>query len=269
MPELPEVETTMSALQPFVEKKIVSVDINNRNLRWKIEKDFEKNISNKKIISITRRAKYIIFNLSDGFIILHLGMSGNIRIQDLKSNTYKKHDHIIFYLKDKKIIYNDIRRFGSIHFTNNAKDHFLIKNLGPEPLSKDFNKKYLFNISRNSKTNIKNFIMNQKVVVGVGNIYASEALFEARINPNMITNSINEEDCKRLVKSIKNILKIAINMGGTTLKDFYSVDGSEGYFKIKLKVYGRENEKCKSCRGVIKKIVLNQRSTFYCLDCQK
>ncbi|MEK9780545.1 MAG: bifunctional DNA-formamidopyrimidine glycosylase/DNA-(apurinic or apyrimidinic site) lyase, partial [Gammaproteobacteria bacterium] len=170
---------------------------------------------------------------------------------------------------DKKIIYNDIRRFGSIHFTNNVKDHFLIQNLGPEPLSKDFNKKYLFNISRKSKTNIKNFIMNQKVVVGVGNIYASEALFEARINPNMITNSINEEDCKRLVKSIKNILKIAINMGGTTLKDFYSVDGSEGYFKIKLKVYGRENKKCKSCKGVIKKIVLNQRSTFYCLDCQK
>nr|AAY82610.1 predicted formamidopyrimidine-DNA glycosylase [uncultured bacterium MedeBAC35C06] len=269
MPELPEVETTMSALQPFVEKKIVSVDINNRNLRWKIEKDFEKNISNKKIISIARRAKYIIFNLSDGFIILHLGMSGNIRIQDLKSNTYKKHDHIILYLKDKKIIYNDIRRFGSIHFTDNAKDHFLIKNLGPEPLLSDFNKKYLFNISRKSKTNIKNFIMNQKVVVGVGNIYASEALFEARINPNMITNSISEEDCKRLVKSIKNILKIAINMGGTTLKDFYSVDGSEGYFKIKLKVYGRENKKCKSCKGVIKKIVLNQRSTFYCLDCQK
>ena len=148
MPELPEVETTMSALQPFVEKKIVSVDIKNRNLRWKIEKDFENNISNKKIISITRRAKYIIFNMLDGFIILHLGMSGNIRIQDLKSNIYKKHDHIIFYLKDKKIIYNDIRRFGSIHFTHDLIDHFLIKNLGPEPLLKDFNKKYLFDISR-------------------------------------------------------------------------------------------------------------------------
>jgi len=269
MPELPEVETTMSALQPFVEKKIVSVDIKNRNLRWKIEKDFENNISNKKIISITRRAKYIIFNMLDGFIILHLGMSGNIRIQDLKSNIYKKHDHIIFYLKDKKIIYNDIRRFGSIHFTHDLKDHFLIKSLGPEPLSKDFNKKYLFDISRKSKTNIKNFIMNQKVVVGVGNIYASEALFHAGISPNRTTNSISEDDCKRLVKSIKNILKVAIKMGGTTLKDFYSVDGSEGYFKIKLKVYGRENKECRSCKGIISKIVLNQRSTFYCDNCQK
>ena len=268
MPELPEVETTMSALQPFVEKKIVSVDINNRNLRWKIEKDFEKNISNKKIISITRRAKYIIFNLSDGFIILHLGMSGNIRIQDLKSNTYKKHDHIIFYLKDKKIIYNDIRRFGSIHFTNNIKDHFLIKNLGPEPLSKNFNAESFYAACKTSKTNIKSFLMNQKNVVGIGNIYASETLFLSSISPLRDAKDLDLNECKKLVASGKKILKKAINVGGTTLKDFYSADGSPGYFKFELNVYGRENESCNSCCENISKIVINQRATFFCKSCQ-
>ena len=195
-------------------------------------------------------------------------MSGSIRIAKKSSNYFKKHDHVELVFKDKKIIYNDPRRFGSMHIIKDLDSHFLLSNLGPEPLSKKFNSKYLNNLCSSSKTSIKSFIMNQKNVVGVGNIYASESLFMAKINPLRPASSLKLDECKALVKAIKAILRNAINAGGTTLKDFYSADGNAGYFKVKLKVYDRENKKCKKCNALINKIIQNQRATYYCNKCQ-
>lgn len=268
MPELPEVETTRRAISQFEGKVIESSKVNNPNLRWKVDKNFESIINNFKINDITRRAKYIIFNSDNYSILLHLGMSGSLRILNRASNHFKKHDHIEFIFEDKKIIYNDPRRFGSIHLTKNIKSHFLINKLGIEPLEKKFNGSYLFSICSKSRAPIKSLIMNQKNVVGVGNIYACESLFEAKINPLKESSLLSEDECTSLAKCIKKILKNAIKVGGTTLKDFYSADGSAGYFKFKLKAYGRENEGCLVCDEKIIKTVQNQRATFYCNNCQ-
>ena len=161
-----------------------------------------------------------------------------------------------------------MRRFGSIHLTENFQNHRLIKDLGIEPLSKKFNKNYLFNICKNKNINIKKLIMDQKIVVGVGNIYASESLFLAGINPKKFSNNLSLNDCQNLTDAIKKILRYAIRKGGTTLKDFYSADGSEGYFNLELNVYGRHMENCKNCNEEIKKITIGQRATFYCKNCQ-
>ena len=199
---------------------------------------------------------------------MHLGMSGNLRIAKKNNNYFLKHDHIEFIFENERIIYNDPRRFGSLHITKDIESHKLIRNLGPEPLSKSFNSKYLFNLCSQSKTNIKTLIMNQKNVVGIGNIYASETLFLAKIHPLKEANKINIDDCKLIVNSSKKVLRAAIKLGGTTLKDFYSADGNPGYFKIKLNVYGREDLNCNECNSKIKKVNVNNRATFYCLTCQ-
>ena len=268
MPELPEVETTVRAISSFKNKKLEKVIIHNRNLRWKIEKDLEDLSANKKILNISRRAKYILMQLSDHCLMIHLGMSGKLRIQKRKDNFFKKHDHVEFIFKNEKIIFNDVRRFGSIHITKDVNKHPLIESLGIEPLSKNFNKNYLYKLCNHSDLDIKKLIMDQKKIVGVGNIYASESLFISSISPLRKAKKIKLEDCDKLVKAIKKILRYAIKMGGTTLRDFYSADGSEGYFKLKLSVYGLENEACKRCGQKIKKIVIGQRSTFYCSSCQ-
>jgi len=268
MPELPEVETTVRAISYFKNKKLQKVLIHNRNLRWKIENGLEDLSANKKILNISRRAKYILVQLDDLCLMIHLGMSGKLRIQKRKDNFFKKHDHVEFIFKKEKIIFNDVRRFGSVHITKNVNEHPLIKSLGIEPLSKEFNKNYLYKLCANSDLDIKKLIMDQKKIVGVGNIYASESLFLSSISPLKKAKKVRLEDCEKLVKAIKKILRYAIKMGGTTLKDFYSADGSEGYFKLKLNVYGLENEACKKCDQKIKKIVIGQRSTFYCSSCQ-
>jgi formamidopyrimidine-DNA glycosylase len=268
MPELPEVETTLRAIDSFSGKKILSSKVNNPNLRWKIDKNFDSMVRNVQIKNIHRRAKYIIFSFKEFHLLLHLGMSGSIRIAKKSSNYFKRHDHVELVFKNKKIIYNDPRRFGSMHIIEDLDSHFLLKNLGPEPLSKKFNSKYLNHLCSSSKTSIKSFIMNQKNVVGVGNIYASESLFIAQINPLRSASSLKPDECNALVKSIKAILRKAIDAGGTTLKDFYSADGNAGYFKIKLNVYDRENKECKKCDELIKKITQNQRATYYCSKCQ-
>ena len=269
MPELPEVETTLRAIEKFQGSKIQKVKIYNRNLRWKVVDCFESLSQKQFVESLERRAKYIIFNLSNNkSIILHLGMSGSLRIADNNENFFIKHDHVELIFDEQKIIYNDPRRFGSMHITSNVQKHKLIKDLGPEPLSKKFNAKNFYKACRYSKTNIKSFLMNQKNVVGIGNIYASESLFLSSISPLRDAQDLDLEDCKRLVASGKKILKKAIAVGGTTLKDFYSADGSPGYFKFKLNVYGRESEDCKKCGEPIHKVVINQRATFYCKSCQ-
>jgi|TARA_B110000305_G_scaffold225204_1_gene271528 formamidopyrimidine-DNA glycosylase len=268
MPELPEVETTVRAINKFSQSTLNSTKIHNRNLRWRVVDNFELLTKNKTINKISRRAKYIIFYLDDINIILHLGMSGSLRIARNNDNFFLKHDHAEFIFDKEKIVYNDPRRFGSIHLTDNLEEHRLIKNLGPEPLSSDFNAQGLYKITTKSKINIKSLLMNQKNVVGIGNIYASESLYLAKINPSRIASELSIEDCKKVTHSAKKILNSAIKVGGTTLKDFYSADGSPGYFKFKLNVYGREGLECKKCSTLISKAVINTRATFFCKNCQ-
>ena len=268
MPELPEVQTTVKAIKKFEKKILKEVVFHNRNLRWEVDKKIEKTLKNKFINKIDRRAKYILIHFDDSSLMLHLGMSGRLRIQNIKNNFFKKHDHAELIFSDEKIIYNDVRRFGSIHLIEDVQNHKLIKDLGIEPLSKKFNKNYLYNICKNKNISIKKLIMDQKIVVGVGNIYASESLFLAGINPKKFSNNLSLDDCQNLTDAIKKILRYAIRKGGTTLKDFYSADGSEGYFNLELNVYGRHMENCKNCNEEIKKITIGQRATFYCKNCQ-
>ena len=269
MPELPEVETTVRAISKFKNSKLKKIIVHNNSLRWKVDNKIEKNFKNLLITDIYRRAKYIILKSKNNNLILHLGMSGRLRIQKVKDNYFLKHDHIEFYFENEKIIYNDARRFGSLHQTKNINTHKLISKLGPEPLSKEFNKNFLFKITRGSNICIKKFIMDQSKVVGVGNIYASESLFLANIHPLKTSSELSSSECDLLTRSIKKILKSAIKKGGTTIKDFYSADGSQGYFSLKLKVYDRYNEKCFICKSKIEKIIVGQRSTFFCNLCQK
>ena len=268
MPELPEVETTLRAIQKFKNSTIKDVKIHNRSLRWKVEKNFETSTINQTIKNLDRRAKYLIITLKSTNIILHLGMSGSLRIAKKNDNHFLKHDHVEFIFDKERIIFNDPRRFGSLHLAKDISEHRLISHLGPEPLSDDFNDEYLFAICKKSKTNIKSLIMNQKNVVGIGNIYASEALYLASVNPNKIASKLKKIDCKNITDSSKKILNAAIKVGGTTLKDFYSADGSPGYFKFKLNVYGREGLECKNCKKEILKININKRATFFCSSCQ-
>ena len=268
MPELPEVETTVRAINKFENSTLKEVIVHNKNLRWKVDKKVESFTKNKLIHKISRRAKYILIYLDEYCLMIHLGMSGKLRIQNNKDNYFKKHDHAEFIFKDEKIVFNDTRRFGSIHLSKNPNKHRLIKNLGIEPLSNNFNKSYLANVCKNSNLSIKKLIMDQKNVVGVGNIYASESLFLAKINPKRLSKDISIKDCECLVKSIKTILKYAIKKGGTTLKDFYSADGSEGYFSLELNVYGRDSMQCKNCNSKIVKTIIGQRATYLCTNCQ-
>jgi formamidopyrimidine-DNA glycosylase len=268
MPELPEVETTLRAIKKFQGQNLTNIKVHNRNLRWTVDEDLEMNSRNQKLINLRRRAKYIIFELENTYLLLHLGMSGSLRILKSEENYFLKHDHIEFTFENEKVIYNDPRRFGSLHITKNVNNHKLISGLGPEPLSKNFNGAYLLECCKRSKTNIKTLLMNQKYVVGIGNIYASESLYLSRINPQKESQKLDLEECKRIVSSSKKVLNEAIKVGGTTLKDFYSADGSPGYFKIKLNVYGRKGQKCKNCEEAIVKVIINQRATFYCPSCQ-
>ena len=268
MPELPEVETTLRAIKKFQGQNLINIKVHNRNLRWTVSKDPEINSKNQKLIDLHRRAKYIIFELENTYLLLHLGMSGSLRILKSEDNYFLKHDHIEFIFDNEKIIYNDPRRFGSLHIAKDINNHKLISGLGPEPLSENFNGAYLLDCCKRSKTNIKSLIMNQKNVVGIGNIYASESLYLSRVNPQKESQELDFEECKRIVSSSKKVLNEAIKVGGTTLKDFYSADGSAGYFKIKLNVYGRNGQKCKNCEEEILKVTINQRATFYCPNCQ-
>ena len=268
MPELPEVETTKNAILPFLGKTLKQIIVNNPSLRWPIDEKLINKIKDVKILSISRRAKYIFLHLEEITIIIHLGMTGTFRIQKLGSNQVKKHDHVVFEFRDKILVFNDPRRFGSLHVTKSLENHFLIKNLGPEPLEDIFNTDYLYKKIKKAGVSTKSFLMNQKNVVGIGNIYACEILFSSGISPKRKIKYLNRSQCEEVVKNTKRIIKEAITKGGTTLKDFYSADGNKGYFKIELNVYDRENEECKACKTKILRFVQNQRSTFYCKSCQ-
>ena len=269
MPELPEVETSVQAIQEFANQSLESIEIYNPNLRWKVDTAAFKKLHGFKVSKIDRRAKYIILHIEQSQILIHLGMTGTLRIADKKSNFYKKHDHIELIFQNGRLIFNDPRRFGSMHYITKPSTHFLLEKLGPEPLSKEFNGEYLFHKIKKSLSPVKNSLMKQQNVVGIGNIYANEILFDAKIRPTRKSNTLTKKECEEIAVSSKKILKHAIKAGGTTLQDFYKPDGNKGYFKIDLTVYDRANKKCKKCKKEsIKSIVQSQRATFYCRKCQ-
>jgi len=268
MPELPEVETTKNGLAKLLScKTITKVEIRNPNLRWIVDQSIKSKITNQVIRSFSRRGKYILLNLEKGYLMIHLGMSGKINVVDAQESL-QKHDHFLLYYDKKVMRFNDPRRFGSIFYLEDL-NHKLLNNLGVEPLEDSFHENYLFENSRNKTQNVKAFIMDSKIVVGVGNIYACESLYKAGINPKTKSNKISKQRYTNLTNNIKKVLAKAIKAGGTTLQDFAKVDGKPGYFSQELSVYGRENENCYNCNGKIKRIVQNQRSTFYCPKCQK
>ena len=270
MPELPEVETTRRGIAPYLlNQTVTNVIVRQGQLRWPVPANLSE-IIGSKIESVQRRAKYLLLETSAGTAILHLGMSGSLRVVDAGTPP-EKHDHIDFILSNGKVLrLRDPRRFGAVLWTHqDPLKHKLLRSLGPEPLSDDFNVDYLYQKSRGRSVSIKQFIMNAHIVVGVGNIYACEALFRARISPLHKAGRVSKERYARLVDSIKAVLKEAIEAGGTTLRDFVQVAGNPGYFKQKLYVYGREGKPCLVCGTPIRKIKQGQRSTYYCVKCQR
>ena len=277
MPELPEVETVSQGIKSkLLNHKISKVIVKRRDLRFRMDTKLEQKITNTKINSVSRRAKYILINLDNGLtVIIHLGMSGRIVVEDLKSSkNVFKHTHLeIITTGKKKMKFIDPRRFGSVllHETNNLNTHKLIKNLAPEPLTKKFNETYLFKALKGRSANIKSIIMNQFIVVGVGNIYASESLYKAKIRPGRQAKSLSLTECVLLAKSIKKVLKRSIKLGGSSINDYSLVDGNLGFFQSEFEVYGKEGKICrkKTCHSKILRIVIAQRSSFYCSKCQK
>ncbi len=271
MPELPEVETTRRGIAPHIEGKTVSdLIVRHHQLRWPVPRGLKKRLSGHKINNVSRRAKYLLLRFDHGTLILHLGMSGSLRI--IKANTVaEKHDHIDIILNNGKALrLTDPRRFGAVLWTKEQPEqHELLAHLGPEPLGEAFDSDTLYQQSRNRKSSIKQFIMDGKVVVGVGNIYASEALFLAGINPKRIANNVSKARYEKLTAAIKQVLAAAIEQGGTTLRDFVGGDGKPGYFAQQLNVYGRDGEPCHSCGTKIKQITQGQRSSYYCPRCQR
>tara|TARA_Y100000590_G_C15585056_1_gene963839 strand:- start:450 stop:1259 length:810 start_codon:yes stop_codon:yes gene_type:complete len=268
MPELPEVETSVKGIARIQSKTIKRFNINQLNLRWKIDVSALETLVGQRILNIRRRAKYIIISCGKGSMIIHLGMSGTLRLAKNTTNVFKTHDHFEIIFEKIKLIFNDPRRFGSLHFTLNPDDHFLIKHLGTEPLSNTFNNGYLFNVVKKLSSPIKSILMNQRWVVGIGNIYVNEILFASKINPRRRGKYITKKMCKEIVIHTKKILNRAIKKGGTTLKDFHNPSGDLGYFKIDLKVYNRQGEPCFVCKNKIDAFKINQRSTFVCKKCQ-
>ena len=287
MPELPEVEIVKRSLKNKVNyKKIKKIIISNRNLRFKVEKNFENILEGRSIINVSRFSKYIILTL-DNYIycLIHLGMSGTLHLINYKKNKKitnmsfyhskilpVKHNHIKIKFSKFMIVYNDPRRFGFFKILKNEKElKNFFKRSGPEAISSDFNLKYIQNKFSNKKKNIKNFLLDQNFVSGIGNIYANEILFYCKINPFKIARNITYKEINKLVKYSKLILNLAIKYGGSSIRDFKNTKGVTGLFQNEFKVYGKENKNCsrKNCQGKISKFFISNRSTFFCNLCQK
>ena len=278
MPELPEVEITRRGLLPLINQNVTAVVIRNASMRWPIPAHLPETLHNKKLINLTRRAKYILAEFGAvsgdnitpcGTLLLHLGMSGRICLLE-RNYPPEKHDHFDIMFSDGRVLrLRDPRRFGAVLWAgDNPNEHKLISVLGPEPLEAGFNAQYLYDSIRTRTAAIKVTIMDGHLVVGVGNIYASESLFRARIHPEMPAKKLTLKQCQTLVTEIKATLNDSLNAGGSSLRDFFGADGNPGYFQQEYFVYGRAGELCKVCASVIKNIRLGQRSTFYCEKCQ-
>jgi formamidopyrimidine-DNA glycosylase len=271
MPELPEVETTVRGIAPHIEGQTVKqVIIRQPRLRWPVPETLNETLAGLNIRSVSRRAKYLLFATDAGTIILHLGMSGSLRILP-KEKAAGKHDHIDFIFNNGTLLrYNDPRRFGAVLWTTSpAAEHGLLKDLGPEPLLPDFNGTHLYRQSKKRKMPVKSFIMDSHIVVGVGNIYANEALFMAGIHPSRHAGKISPTRYHHLADSIKTVLQSAIQQGGTTLRNFVNESGNPGYFKQQLRVYGRDSLPCLVCLQPLTEIRIANRSTVFCSHCQK
>jgi len=270
MPELPEVETTRRGVQPFIEGQSISkMVVRHRGLRWPVPDDLENLIADQTVRQVERRAKYLLLRCDTGTLMIHLGMSGRLRVLDNADNI-GKHDHVDIHFSNGRVLrFTDPRRFGAVLWTDaDTNAHPLIAHLGPEPLSPDFNTDYLFSKAKGRTGNIKSFIMNGEIVVGVGNIYANEALFLAGIHPAKVAGKISKNKISKLVETIKQVLEKALLAGGTTLKDFRKSDGQPGYFAQELNVYGREAKDCLVCQTTISCIRQAQRATYFCKKCQ-
>lgn len=271
MPELPEVETTLRGLSPhLLGRTIHGVILRRPDLRWPIPAEIEQRLPGARITGLRRRAKYLLVETdAPGTAILHLGMSGSLRV--LPGDTpVRAHDHVDISLDNGRILrFNDPRRFGSLLWQAQGGIHPLLADLGPEPLSDDFGGDYLFALSRGRRAPVKTFLMDQQVVVGVGNIYAAESLFRAGISPLREAGKVSRERYGRLATAAREILAHAIQRGGTTLRDFISPDGAPGYFEQELLVYGREDEPCRECGKLLRHATIGQRATVWCPRCQR
>ena len=270
MPELPEVETTRRGLAPhLVGRRVDQLIVRQPRLRWPIAPELIALLPGQRVDDIERRAKYLLVHTRAGSALLHLGMSGSLRVLP-ETTPVGSHDHIDWRLDSGQVLrYTDPRRFGSQLWQNAGEIHPLLAELGPEPLGDDFDGDYLWRLSRERKTAVKLLLMDQKIVVGVGNIYAAEALFAAGIHPARAAGQVSRARYAVLAVAVKQILAYAIGRGGTTLRDFISPDGQPGYFEQELFVYGRSGEPCKKCATPVKVITLGQRSTFFCPRCQR
>ncbi len=289
MPELPEVEVVKRSLKKKTQNLVIKkVKIIDKNLRYKVNKDEITKLNGCKIENILRRSKFLIFKFNKAFVMLvHLGMTGKFFFIDRKNRKYKtsfyykldphkdsKHDRVIFYLQNQqKLIYNDVRKFGFIKIINNKlynyNDH--LKNLGPEPLEKNFNFDYFKKNINKRKRNIKDILMDQKFVSGLGNIYVNEILFKSNIKPFRMIFTLKNIEIRKIITNTKKILKNSIELGGSSIKDFSSDNGKKGNYQQYFKVYGRQGEKCSNgdCRNIVIRTVISNRATFYCKGCQK
>jgi len=270
MPELPEVETTRRGVEPHVAgRRVKRLVVRQPSLRWPVPPELPQLLAGRTLRGVQRRAKYLLFPTSTGSLLLHLGMSGSLRLVN-PGEAPGRHDHFDIELSGGAILrYNDPRRFGCCLWVPAGETHPLLANLGPEPLSSDFSSEYLYRKSRGRRGPVKPFLMDQKVVVGVGNIYATEALFAAGIRPDRAAGRVSQARYGRLAEEVKQVLTNAIGHGGTTLRDFVGGDGKPGYFARELAVYGREGQPCKRCGQMLKNSRLGQRSTVYCVVCQR
>lgn len=269
MPELPEVETTKRGIAPHITgKSLQQVILRHRQLRWPVPADIE-NLQQQTLLSVHRRGKYLLLQFATGTAIWHLGMSGSLRL--VPTNTAPgKHDHVDWIFTDGTTLrFNDPRRFGALLWAETNPDaHFLLAHLGPEPLSDEFDGLYIYRQTRRTQQGIKSWLMNAQNVVGVGNIYANESLFNSGIHPLKPALRLSKPKCERLAEEVKKILVSAIQRGGTTLRDFVGGDGKPGYFAQELNVYGRGGKACKKCGKPLTEKRVNQRTTVYCTQCQ-
>ena len=274
MPELPEVETVCRALSKVIKNSTIKkIEFYRKDLRWQVKDNLEVSLKNNIFIDPYRRGKYILIPTNtDNIFLIHLGMSGQIRIK--KKDIVQKHDHMRMIVENNNkhfvVTYNDSRRFGYIDLfkKKELREHFLLSKIGVEPLGRELTTEYLQNNFKKRVINIKNALIDQKIIAGIGNIYASEILYKAKINPLRKVNSLSQNDLNSIITFTKIILKKSIDVGGTTIRDHMQPDGSLGYFKQKLQVYGKVNEKCKTCNSFIVKEVISNRSTFICKYCQ-
>jgi len=271
MPELPEVETSLRGIAPYmVGRRIERLVVREPRLRWPIPTDTAERVEHQQILSLRRRGKYLLFDLEQGVMMLHLGMSGSLRVLPVTALS-GLHDHVDLCLDDGHCLrFRDPRRFGMLQWTPTpAEAHPLLRDLGPEPLGPGFSGGYLHGRARGRRASIKSFLMDSHIVVGVGNIYANESLHLARIHPNRAAGRISRERLDRLAAAVRSVLAEAIAQGGTSLRDFVQEDGNPGYFAQSLRVYGRAELPCLSCGGRIRQCRIGQRSSFYCAVCQR